>query len=52
MINDGHGGTVSQVVTVKICGTNSAPDIRVLAGDSAAETINETNSRASPSREP
>ena len=44
MINDGHGGTVSQVVTVKICGTNDAPDIRVLAGDSAAETINETNS--------
>ena len=28
-VNDGHGGTVSQVVTVTVTGTNDAPTITV-----------------------
>ena len=43
-IDDGHGGTVSQAVTMTITGTNDGPDIRVNAGDSGGETIAEANS--------
>ena len=43
-INDGHGGTASQAVTITIPGTNDGPDIRVNAGDSGGETIAEANS--------
>ncbi|MGX5844400.1 VCBS domain-containing protein, partial [Mesorhizobium sp. ArgA1] len=42
-IDDGHGGTVSQLVTVTITGTNDAPNITVGAGDNAATGINEAN---------
>ena len=42
-VNDNHGGAATQTVTVSVKGTNDAPDIQVLSGDSANETINETN---------
>ena len=34
-IDDGHGGTVDQLVTVTVTGTNDAPTITVGAGDGA-----------------
>ena len=42
-IDDGQGGTVDQLVTVTITGTNDDPDIHVEAGDSASATIPEAN---------
>jgi VCBS repeat-containing protein len=42
-IADGHGGTVAQVVTITVTGTNEAPDIHVVPTDSAAATLTETN---------
>ena len=48
-IDDGEGGTVDQLVTITITGTNDRPDIRAQAGDSASATIDETNSALSAS---
>jgi VCBS repeat-containing protein len=42
-VDDGHGGTAAQTVTVTITGTNDAPDISVASGDSASATLAETN---------
>ncbi len=41
--NDGHGGTITETVTVTITGSNDGPDIRADAGDSAAACLYETN---------
>ena len=40
-INDGHGSTVTNTVTVTITGANDGPDIRAEAGDSAGHDFNE-----------
>jgi VCBS repeat-containing protein len=42
-VSDGHGGTVTQLVSVAVTGSNNAPDISVQAGDSAAASLTETN---------
>ena len=42
-LDDGNGGTVARTIDVTITGTNDAPVISVGAGDSAAETLTETN---------
>jgi VCBS repeat-containing protein len=42
-IHDGHGGTVDQVVTITVTGTNDAPDIHVVPTDRAAAPLTETN---------
>jgi VCBS repeat-containing protein len=42
-INDGHGSTVQQTITVTITGTNDQPDIRAAAGDTASASLNEKN---------
>ena len=49
---DGQGGTVAQVVTVSVTGTNDVPDIRSVATgtpDSASATLTETNAGLSAS---
>lgn len=43
-LDDGQGGAVERTVSVTLTGTNDAPVIELGAGDSAAETLNETNS--------
>jgi VCBS repeat-containing protein len=48
-LSDGHGGTVDQTVSVTITGTNDDPDITVVAGDSAAANLVETDSGLSTS---
>jgi len=42
-ISDGHGGTVDQVVTITVTGTNDAPNIHVVPTDAAAATLTETD---------
>jgi VCBS repeat-containing protein len=42
-IDDGHGGTADQLVTVTITGTNDDPDIRVETGDNASASIPEVD---------
>ncbi len=42
-LSDGQGSMVSRTVDVTITGTNDAPDIRLVAADSASATIVETN---------
>ncbi|MCW1713992.1 VCBS domain-containing protein, partial [Caenicola nitritireducens] len=42
-VNDGNGGITTQVVTVTITGTNDAPEIEIRAGDSAAKSLDETD---------
>ena len=38
-VQDGQGGSVPRSVSVTITGTNDAPDIQVLAADSAAASL-------------
>jgi VCBS repeat-containing protein len=42
-LDDRHGGTVDQVVTVTVTGTNDAPVISLQGTDSAAVNLNEAN---------
>jgi VCBS repeat-containing protein len=48
-LNDGNGGQVTRTISVTITGTNDAPDLQVLVGDSAAATLTETNAGLSAS---
>ncbi len=48
-ITDSQGGTSSATLTITVHGTNDAPDITVGPGDSAAESLAETNSGLSTS---
>ena len=47
--DDGHGGTVTETVTVTITGSNDGPDIRAEAGDNAGHNFDETNAGLSTS---
>jgi VCBS repeat-containing protein len=42
-VSDGTTNSATQDVTFTITGTNDAPDIRVEAGDSASDSLSETN---------
>src|SRR5438270_11473881 len=42
-VSDGHGGTVDQLVTITIHGTNEAPTIHLVTTDTAAANFSETN---------
>jgi VCBS repeat-containing protein len=42
-VDDGEGGTATQVITVTITGTNDAPEISVGAGDSTGDDLTEGN---------
>ena len=46
-IDDGNEGTVEQLVTVTITGSNDAPVISVESGDSVAATVNEDDDAGS-----
>ena len=42
-VTDSQGATDTQDVVITINGTNDTPVVTIEAGDSAAETLNETN---------
>ena len=42
-LSDGQGGTVSRTVSVTLTGTNDAPNIQTVTTDSAAKTLDETD---------
>lgn len=42
-LDDGNGGTIDLTVEVTLVGTNDAPEISIAAGNSASETVLETN---------
>lgn len=42
-ISDGQGGSVARTVSVTITGTNDGPDVSVMAGDSAGDSLDEGN---------
>ena len=48
-VNDQEGGTVDQVVTITLTGSNDAPNITIETGDSAAESLTETDAGLSVS---
>ena len=43
-VNDGHGGTATQTISVTIVGTNEAPVIAINSGNSATGTVTDTAS--------
>ena len=42
-VNDGHGGTVTQTVTVIVTGTNDAPTITSASTDAIGAVTEDTN---------